>query len=322
MVLIFTLDIGHTTDRVIGWLNYFKVDFIRINSSTVISVIEADINRDLFIFEVHGIRVDLSDVSCFWYRRGGVKLSSTCPLNTERCDAGNPFERALHEELFIALGISLIKENTRLREYFIYKLEKLPSINKPSNSDLNKLIVLDQAKRVGFNIPMTKVLARVSDIRLHYQNNLPNKLITKAIAEGVYFIGRKNAYYGYTELVTPEIVESLDNQVQVLPSLLQNAINKDYELRIFYLMNECFAIAQHTQELKDTVVDSRKTHMGNPVRTNLVQLPTEVTTNINKLMNCLSLTSGSIDMIVDKDGTYWFLEVNPIGQFIRACWEI
>lgn len=32
-------------------------------------------------------------------------------------------------------------------------------------------------------------------------------------------------------------------------------------------------------------------------------------------MNSLDLDSGSIDMIVDSSLTYYFLEVNPIGQF-------
>jgi glutathione synthase/RimK-type ligase-like ATP-grasp enzyme len=32
-------------------------------------------------------------------------------------------------------------------------------------------------------------------------------------------------------------------------------------------------------------------------------------------MSQLEMTTGSIDLIVDNDETYYFLEVNPVGQF-------
>ena len=32
-------------------------------------------------------------------------------------------------------------------------------------------------------------------------------------------------------------------------------------------------------------------------------------------MSCLGLDSGSIDMVVTKEGDFVFLEVNPVGQF-------
>lgn len=32
-------------------------------------------------------------------------------------------------------------------------------------------------------------------------------------------------------------------------------------------------------------------------------------------MNKLNYSSGSIDLVVDKDDKYIFLEVNPVGQF-------
>lgn len=37
---------------------------------------------------------------------------------------------------------------------------------------------------------------------------------------------------------------------------------------------------------------------------------------LNKLMKLLKLNTGSIDMIVDHNNNYIFLEVNPVGQFV------
>ena len=38
-------------------------------------------------------------------------------------------------------------------------------------------------------------------------------------------------------------------------------------------------------------------------------------TKLNKLYKKLDLNTGSTDFMVDKDGNYVFLEINPVGQF-------
>lgn len=45
------------------------------------------------------------------------------------------------------------------------------------------------------------------------------------------------------------------------------------------------------------------------------QLPNDIGLRIRQLMKRLNLESGSIDMIVDDNDDYYFLEVNPVGQF-------
>src|SRR5690606_41647080 len=50
-------------------------------------------------------------------------------------------------------------------------------------------------------------------------------------------------------------------------------------------------------------------------RTVAFNLPSDIENKLTKLMNVLSLNFGSIDMIVSKNREYYFLEVNPVGQF-------
>jgi glutathione synthase/RimK-type ligase-like ATP-grasp enzyme len=44
-------------------------------------------------------------------------------------------------------------------------------------------------------------------------------------------------------------------------------------------------------------------------------LPSEIEAKIERLMRKLNMNSGSIDFIRSKTGEYFFLEINPIGQF-------
>jgi hypothetical protein len=44
-------------------------------------------------------------------------------------------------------------------------------------------------------------------------------------------------------------------------------------------------------------------------------LPTNVETQIRSFMSTVDLVTGSIDLIYGTDNVFYFLEVNPIGQF-------
>lgn len=46
-----------------------------------------------------------------------------------------------------------------------------------------------------------------------------------------------------------------------------------------------------------------------------MKLPMVIETKISQFMNYLNLNIGCIDMILDKENKYYFLEVNPVGQF-------
>ncbi len=61
-----------------------------------------------------------------------------------------------------------------------------------------------------------------------------------------------------------------------------------------------------------TKVDYRKYTNNRNVPFNLPQI---VEKKIVNLMNLLSLDSASLDLIKGLDGMYYFLEVNPSGQF-------
>jgi hypothetical protein len=45
------------------------------------------------------------------------------------------------------------------------------------------------------------------------------------------------------------------------------------------------------------------------------EIPPEIAQGINELMRGLGLHYGRLDFLVDKKGNWWFLEVNPNGQF-------
>lgn len=117
-----------------------------------------------------------------------------------------------------------------------------------------------------------------------------------------------------------EDVQRLDEQVS--PSLIQQEIEKEIELRIFYLDGSLYAAAIHSQTDEQTRVDFRKYNFAKPNRIVPYKLPVKVERQIIALFKLMDLNTGSVDMIVDRRGNFFFLEINPVGQYewiSRAC---
>ncbi len=140
------------------------------------------------------------------------------------------------------------------------------------------------------------------------------KLITKAIGNGVYSITERLGYYSYTEGLTKVFIKKLPESF--FPSLIQEKIEKLYELRAFYLKGKFYSMAIFSQEAPQTQIDCRKCFSSKHAPRNVpYKLPYEIELKLKNIMDKLCLNTGSIDMIVSKEKQFIFLEVNPIGQF-------
>ncbi|WP_228414336.1 hypothetical protein [Chryseobacterium sp. CH21] len=101
----------------------------------------------------------------------------------------------------------------------------------------------------------------------------------------------------------------------------QEKIEKDFEIRTFYLNGHCWSMAIFSQNDEQTKTDFRKYNKKKPNRNVPYLLPKHIEDKIELLMKSLDINCGSLDFI--KAGEkYYFLEINPIGQFSslsRTC---
>ena len=102
------------------------------------------------------------------------------------------------------------------------------------------------------------------------------------------------------------------------PSLFQEEIIKEYELRSFYLDGRFYSMAIFSQNNKKTKVDFRNYDLKHPNRTVPYKLCEIVQERLKKTFTELKLKTGSADLIKGKDGEYYFLEINPVGQFTQV----
>ena len=76
-----------------------------------------------------------------------------------------------------------------------------------------------------------------------------------------------------------------------------------------------WSFAIFSQKDEQTKIDFRRYNIKNPNRNVRYNLPTEIERKIDILMKSLDLNCGSLDFLKNAD-KYYFLEVNPIGQFL------
>ncbi|MCA6439164.1 MAG: hypothetical protein IM581_04500 [Chitinophagaceae bacterium] len=91
----------------------------------------------------------------------------------------------------------------------------------------------------------------------------------KAISDSTHFQNgfvsdHYNTYTLYGNIIENHNVKALPQEF--LPSLLQENIEKEFELRIFYMNNRYYAMAIFSQTDAKTVVDFRRYNFAKPNR--------------------------------------------------------
>ncbi|MFT4073849.1 MAG: hypothetical protein QM654_18240 [Dysgonamonadaceae bacterium] len=122
---------------------------------------------------------------------------------------------------------------------------------------------------------------------------------------------------GYYSLLTKAFDNESDldeKQEYIFPSLLQDNIDKEIEIRTFVLFEKIYSMASLSQRNEATRTDLRNYDLDRLNRVISYKLPDNVEQKILTFMKKAKLNTGSIDLIKTKDNRYIFLEVNPAGN--------
>ena len=297
MILIVTDNKDESACRVIDWLNYYKASYITLCPNDKLTIKEVDESGEV-IFYIDKKQYSTQNISSTWYRRGHIILSNP------QLEGNNNIEFLLQK--------LVEEENEVMREYFSKKIFSKPSLSSFATSEVNKLEVLYRAKEIGITIPFAKIINNKKEL-IKVNNKFKNALITKTVAPGLAINSAKHRIYGYTELIDDTYINELPEQFHL--SLIQENINKKFELRSFFIEDQFYSMAIFSQENDKTKIDYRHYDNEKPNRFITFKLPTSLEKNLYKLMQELGLNNGSIDLIYGVDKQFYFIEVNPIGQY-------
>jgi ATP-GRASP peptide maturase of grasp-with-spasm system len=288
MILILSDNSDKSTDQVIDWLYYYKLDFMRVTAKSKVQVEFIDLENFLFSILIDEKRVESENISGYWYRRDEIKFE-------------------FKESSFNSKNMKLLRENAKmdygiLRNFLTFMLEKKSKkIGSFFNVELNKLVQLNLAKEIGLKIPSSFVVNNF--------DKLPNSTyITKGFSQ---VFGYKGNYLvkNYTTLIDKE------NTKDFSFGFVQENLEKIFEVRTFFLNDKTFSMAIFSQKNSKTKIDFRNYDNDFPNRNVPYNLPFDVEKKLIRFMNSIKLNTGSIDFVVNSKNEHVFLEVNPIGQF-------
>jgi ATP-GRASP peptide maturase of grasp-with-spasm system len=304
MIIIFTIKYDISTSNVIQWLQYFNQEVVRINSDdNIFKLVSIEENEILFKNSITNKVYNLFDAKSCWWRRNGISKNTFTNYINEKLI----FDNLNLTSLIKGSGNILIEETEHLKEYIYAKIYENCKINigKPL-FNLNKLKVLDIAKKNGLKVPKYKIFTNTKQV-------LELQSVTKAISNGIYKIITNNSFYSYTEKL--DLSKLKNKSIDIFPSLQMELIEKKLEVRCFFIDGHFFSMAIFSQSSEQTKIDFRKYNNIKPNKTEPFLLPFEIENKLKNTFKDLNLNCGSIDLIIDNDDNYFFLEINPVGQY-------
>jgi ATP-GRASP peptide maturase of grasp-with-spasm system len=284
MILIISQNKEITTTEVIKWLLRMGKSFIRVHEDEIFKIktkekrIFLESQRNCFF---------LDDITSVWYRRGGLV-----------------FEHLHYKNESINLNMNEYQH--WLEDYVRKTLESKKHINKESNTDVNKLLVLEQAQKFGLDVPAYFLADSTDKVQLE-------RTIIKTIGGNPRM---ENILKDSSGMMYTTVVKEHEDK-NFFITFFQEKIEKDFEIRSFYLNGKMWSTAIFSQNDEQTKIDFRKYNDKKPNRNAPYTLPKNIEEKIDSLMQSLDLNCGSLDFI--KSGNkYYFLEVNTVGQFLGS----
>jgi glutathione synthase/RimK-type ligase-like ATP-grasp enzyme len=285
MILIITHKQDYTADFVIDKLNSASIPYFRFNC------------EDIFSYDVsvrygdaaHFVIANQAKFNSVWYRR--TKLPELSAENAA-------------EKIYLLNETDVFMQN-------LFAIIDAKWLSEPGavNQAENKLLQLSLAKKIGFMIPETLVTTDRKVLQSFTGSH--RKTIIKPIGRGRIDYPGNTSKLIYTSLLTREVIDKMDT-LELTPAIYQEYIEKSYELRITVVGEDVFAASVDSQSEKEAAVDWRKKKM----KFEFYKLPEKLKEKCLAMTKALNISYGAFDFIRSTSGEYYFLEVNPNGQWV------
>jgi hypothetical protein len=291
MLLVVTNSEDATADYFCRRLRRARLPFVRLDS-------DADVRRLRVAYDERGARLRIhgrwyapADFANVWLRRPRPIAPAAGRDAAERQHVAAEWGEAL--------------------EGFLAHIPIHRWINHPTANVLasHKLEQLTRAQRLGLAVPQTLVTQDPAGLRSFWRS--AKGIVTKPLASG--YLERDDGR-GDTLIYTNEVEQRhLRNaeSVRACPTLFQVRISKRYDVRMCIVDREILTVAM---QRSDSAIDVRRDNMEG-VAYRPVNPPVRTARATRRLLSSYGLRFAALDFVVDSAGKWYFLELNPNGQW-------
>ncbi len=293
-IIIQSESTDRSTDDVVAWLNYFNQldNLVTFFDDYPITRFCLDYSDTELLVNINGNTFSTSDR--YWYRRGEFRINS--------------YLKSQYKEVNHYLLHSQLRSISSILDAPLYKSQ----LNCYRDNYIEKLQMLNDARKVGLMIPPTLYTDSIDKVRAFIHKH--TSIITKTTIVPFGTVVLDKTYKFSSGTIKLDINDLNGMPDHFLPTIFQKYVEKKYEIRTFYLNETCYSMAIFSQMDNATLVDCRE-DTEKTIRKVPYKLPAEYEKKLFNLMDIYSLNSCSIDTIVTPNNEFYFLEINPVGQF-------
>lgn len=170
----------------------------------------------------------------------------------------------------------------------------------------HKGVQLRIAKKIGFLVPETIFTnnQRFISKKIHPSGTI----VLKGIDTVIFREGNQESF-GFTQFVTKKNI--ISEELGTAPAIFQQPILHKTDIRVTVIENVVYAVAILTNS--SPIEEDWRTHKGSAAFVSHI-LPKSITRKCLRLVKELNLIFGAIDLVL-SDGKYYFLEINPTGEW-------
>ena len=162
------------------------------------------------------------------------------------------------------------------------------------------------ARDIGFEIP--KSLISNYPATFHKFTGLNRNCVVKCL--GSASLSKDSDKIVFTHKLDKDFC---NEQIEFCPTYVQQNIPRLYDIRVIVIENDAFAFSIKFNTKDGNVVDWRES--DDPILYEYIEIPLNVKEKCILITHDLGLLFGAIDLIRGLDGTFYFLEINPNGQW-------
>lgn len=289
-VLMLTSELDFATDKVCLELALARVNFLRINRE---QLSDCRIALDPLSAEMTLKYGDLCyrvgpNLRSIWWRQGTFDRSLGVYGTTIEEQLSRTQWGAFMRSMMVFENVKWINHPAR-----VYRAE-------------TKAVQLNEAMQIGFDVPMTFM---TNDFESDFKNLIGETVALKSIDTLLLRDGEEQLF-GYTTFARWSDVAVDD--LQSAPATVQVALENKLDLRVTLVGDELWCVS--VKKLNRGIYGDWRLTLKNDIQINDYDLPTSVSSKCRALLDRLGLIFGAIDLVV-ADGKYWFIEVNPTGEW-------
>lgn len=296
MLLILTNSQDATADYLASFLEQNELPLIRLDTDCLLPGVRVGYSQSRVWLALNGSTYTPDEITHVWYRRPQALKDAALESSPE--------------------GKYTLSEWAECLEGFLAHIPVTRWMNHPTVNALasHKLEQLSRAEELGLRVPETLLTQDEEELRA-FHKTCNQRIIVKPLAGG--YVERSKEEVDtliYTNRVSPEEIANLEDLV-TCPTFFQQYVEKSADVRITVVDDDLHAVTLKAADPDGSQrCDIRRNNMAD-VRYENIELPNEIRSKLIELVRFYELRFGAIDMVIDVEGNWYFLEINPNGQW-------